>query len=61
MPNDNHALELKPSPADQEFKKFTDSQNQLIKKHFRTDLQKQVSSGFMDGKNQIIPIKINDH
>jgi len=34
-------------------KQFTDSQNELVVKHFRTDLQKQVSSGFIEHANRL--------
>jgi hypothetical protein len=35
---DDHQLVVIASTADQDFRKFSDSQNQLIQKHFRTDL-----------------------
>lgn len=34
--------------AEVKFRRFTESQNQLIKQNFRTDLQKQVSSGIIE-------------
>ena len=34
--------------AEVKFRNFSESQNQLIKQNFRTDLQKQVSSGIIE-------------